>query len=102
MVQSETINQSTGKEVLNEMLKTGKTAEEIVVEKGLQQLSDPQEIVAIVEHTLESHPNEVNDYLQGKETISNWLFGQVMRAARGKANPQIVKRILQEKLDKRK
>jgi aspartyl-tRNA(Asn)/glutamyl-tRNA(Gln) amidotransferase subunit B len=102
MVQSEIINQSTGKEVLNEMLKTGKTAEEIVVAKGLQQLSDPEEIVAIVVRTLESYPNEVNDYLQGKETISNWLFGQVMRAAGGKANPQILKRILQEKLGKRK
>ena len=102
MVQSETINQSTGKDVLNEMLITGKTAEEIVVEKGLQQLSDPEEILEIVARTLESYPDEVNDYLQGKETISNWLFGQVMRAAGGKANPQMVKRILQENLDKRR
>jgi len=97
-VQNGTINQNTGKEVLQEMLNNGKTAAEIINAKGLQQVSDIDEIGLIVEQVLKNHPKEVNDYLSGKETIANWLFGQVMRAAQGKANPQVLKEILEKKL----
>jgi aspartyl-tRNA(Asn)/glutamyl-tRNA(Gln) amidotransferase subunit B len=97
-VQTEIINQNTGKEVLHEMLISGNTAAEIIKQKGLQQVSDMDEIRLIVKQIIKNYSIEVNDYLNGKETIANWLFGQAMRAAHGKANPQVLKDILEKEL----
>jgi aspartyl-tRNA(Asn)/glutamyl-tRNA(Gln) amidotransferase subunit B len=94
LVEKGIINQSTGKEVLAEMLKSGESAEVIVKGKGLQQVSDSKLINDMVDTVLVSNPDEVKAYLDGKETIINWLFGQVMRNAKGKANPQVVKKLL--------
>jgi aspartyl-tRNA(Asn)/glutamyl-tRNA(Gln) amidotransferase subunit B len=93
------INPSTGKEVLVEMLVNGKSAAEIIDAKGLQQISDSSLITDLVKKVLDANPNEVKSYLAGKETLANWLFGQVMREAKGKANPQVVKTELQRQLD---
>jgi len=102
LVEKGVINQSTGKEVLVEMLDSGESAEVIVEGKGLQQVSDSKLINDIVDTVLVNNPDEVKAYLNGKETIINWLFGQVMQSAKGKANPQVVKKLLQEQLNSRK
>jgi aspartyl-tRNA(Asn)/glutamyl-tRNA(Gln) amidotransferase subunit B len=94
-----TINQNTGKEILAEMLAKGKSAEAIIEEKGLVQVSDENLITDLVFETLEANSGEVRSYLNGKETVSNWLFGQVMRSAQGKANPQVVKKELNRQLE---
>jgi aspartyl-tRNA(Asn)/glutamyl-tRNA(Gln) amidotransferase subunit B len=73
------------------MLESGKTASEIIVEKGLEQISDSDAIADLVHEILLKYPQETSAYRQGKETVANWLFGQVMRTASGKANPQVVK-----------
>jgi len=99
LVDQGTINQSTGKEVLTEMLASGKSAEEIINAKGLHQISDSNLITDLVKGVLQANPNEVQAYLSGKETLANWMFGQVMREAKGKANPQVVKAELQRQLD---
>lgn len=93
------INQNTGKEVLAEMLAKGQTADAIIEEKGLKQVSDGNLITDLVTKALEENSGEVQSYLDGKETVSNWLFGQVMRAAQGKANPQVVKEELIKQLE---
>ena len=93
------INQNTGKEVLAEMLATGKTADATIEEKGLKQVSDGNLITTLVAKALEDNSGEVQSYLAGKETVANWLFGQVMRAAQGKANPQVVKEELKRQLE---
>jgi aspartyl-tRNA(Asn)/glutamyl-tRNA(Gln) amidotransferase subunit B len=102
LVEKEIINQTTGKEVLIEMLGSGKSAELIVKGKDLQQVSDSELISDMVKNVLRNNPDEVQAYLKGKDTITNWFFGQVMREAKGKANPQVVKKILQEQLNSRK
>ena len=102
LVEQGKINPHTAKEVLSEMLESGKTAGTIVAEKGLQQVSDTSKIASIVENVLDMYPDEVNAFLAGKDTIANWLFGQVMREAKGKANPQVVKHTLQDLLEKRR
>jgi aspartyl-tRNA(Asn)/glutamyl-tRNA(Gln) amidotransferase subunit B len=94
-----TINQNTGKEVLVEMLATGKSADAIIKEKGLMQVSDGNLITDLITKTLEANSDEVQSYLNGKETVSTWLFGQVMRSAQGKANPQVVKEELKKQLE---
>jgi len=98
-VDKSVINQSTGKEVLAEMLTSGRRAAEIIDAKGLHQISDSDLITGLVRDVLQAYPDEVRSYLAGKETLANWLFGQVMKEAKGKANPQVVKEELQRQLD---
>ena len=99
VVDDGTINQNTGKEVLAEMLAAGQTADAIIEKRGLKQVSDGNLITAMVAKALEENSGEVRSYLDGKDTVSNWLFGQVMRAAQGKANPQVVKEELNRQLE---
>lgn len=102
LVENGVINQTTGKEVLVEMLESEKSAKWIVKRKGLQQVSDSGLINDMVKTVLKNNPDEVQAYLKGKDTIANWLFGRVMQEAKGKANPQVVKKILQKQLNSKK
>jgi aspartyl-tRNA(Asn)/glutamyl-tRNA(Gln) amidotransferase subunit B len=101
-VQSERINKNTAKSVLEMMLQTGNQATTIIAEQGLEQVSDHVEIEELVMRILVENPEQVTAYLNGKETLENWFFGQAMRAAKGKANPLIIKDLLSEKLSKLK
>jgi aspartyl-tRNA(Asn)/glutamyl-tRNA(Gln) amidotransferase subunit B len=92
------INQNTAKDVLAEMLAGGKRAAEIVAARGLKQISDADAIGEMIAGVLAAHPEQLQTYLEGKETIAKWLFGQVMRAARGKANHQVVEVELERQL----
>jgi aspartyl-tRNA(Asn)/glutamyl-tRNA(Gln) amidotransferase subunit B len=85
------INMLTAKSVLGEMFTSGQSAAQIIAARGLQQISDSGSIAGMVREALDAHPQEVAAYLAGKETLSNWFFGQVMRQAKGQANPQLVK-----------
>ncbi len=92
------INQSTGKAVLAEMFATGQPAARIVAVHGLRQISDTAQIQALVEQVLTDNPQQLHEYLQGKENLARWLFGQVMRAAGGQANPKVVQAELDSQL----
>ncbi len=92
------INQTTGRGVLAEMSESGKSAAEIVAAKGLKQVSDAGFIAAIVRQTLEECPDEAASYRSGKEAVLNFLFGQVMKKAAGKANPQAARAELERQL----
>jgi len=92
------INQSTGKTVLTEMFQSGKGAAEIVEARGLKQVSDESFIAGLVKQVLEENPEQVESFKAGKETVVNWLFGQVMRKAQGKVNPQVVRKELERQL----
>lgn len=97
-VEKGTINQNTAKAVLGEMFKSGRAAAEIVAEKGLAQISDADELGRIVEQVIAANPDPVAEYRAGKERLFGWFVGQVMKATRGKANPQLVTELLKEKL----
>ena len=92
------INQATAREVLAEMSENGRGAAEIVAARGLKQVSDAGFIAEIVRQTLEENPDAAESYRSGKETALNWLFGQVMKKAAGKANPQVVRGELERQL----
>jgi aspartyl-tRNA(Asn)/glutamyl-tRNA(Gln) amidotransferase subunit B len=94
-----TININTGKEVLAEILASGQRAQAIVERRGLAQVSDAGALAAVVAQVLEAHPAEVAQYLGGREGITGWLMGQVMRATRGKANPQMARELLMAALE---
>ena len=97
-VKQKTVNLNTAKSILSEMLQGGQTAQAIILQKGLQQVSDTRLIAAMVKDVLEAHPDEVKAYLDGKETLANWLFGQVMRRAGGKADPHMIRTELESQL----
>ena len=98
LVDEGAISHNTAKDVLVEMFESGRSAPAIVEEKGLSQISDEAALAVIVEEVLAQNPEQVETYLGGKEQIRGWFVGQVMRATRGKANPQLVNRLLSEKL----
>ena len=92
------VNQNTAKVVLAEMLANGNSAAQVIREKNLLQMSDTGVIARLVSDVITAHPPELASYLAGKETLANWFFGQVMRAAGGKANPAVLKTELEKQL----
>jgi aspartyl-tRNA(Asn)/glutamyl-tRNA(Gln) amidotransferase subunit B len=92
------INQSSAREVLSEMFASGKAAAEIIKAHDLRQVSDESLISNLVKATLEENPKEVQSYKAGKVGVVNFLFGQVMKKAAGKANPQVVRAELERQL----
>ena len=88
------------KDVFAEMVKTGSTCEAVVTSKGLVQVSNPDELDAMVEQAIAGNPKAVADFKAGKTAAAKALVGQVMKASGGKANPAMVDRMVQEKLSK--
>jgi len=103
LVQNGAINQSTArKKVLPEMWNTGNTAREIVDEKALAQISDPDILGAAVEKVIADNQDLVQRVLDGNDKVINALFGRVMAELRGKADPSLARKILQSKIDSMK
>jgi aspartyl-tRNA(Asn)/glutamyl-tRNA(Gln) amidotransferase subunit B len=100
LVEMGRINQGSGREVLAEMFQSGRSAADIVRQRGLEQVSDAAFIARLVQETLAENPSEVENFRAGKATVLNWLFGQVMRKSQGRANPQMVRQELERQLQK--
>jgi aspartyl-tRNA(Asn)/glutamyl-tRNA(Gln) amidotransferase subunit B len=98
MIDEGRINISTAKTVFEEMFGTGRSAKEIIAESDLVQISDAEELSDIVAQVLSENPEAVADYLAGKTQVLRFLVGQVMKATRGKANPQLVQGLLTDRL----
>ena len=98
LVDEGTISGKLAKTVFNEMLETGKGPDAIVREKGLEQVSDTGALDVAVDEVLAACAAQVEEYRAGKEKVFGFLVGQVMKATRGKANPQMVNEILRGKL----
>ncbi|QYO67646.1 Asp-tRNA(Asn)/Glu-tRNA(Gln) amidotransferase subunit GatB [Leptolyngbya sp. 7M] len=92
------INNNQAKEVFSEMFATGKPAAEVIAEKGMEQISDPAAIEKFVDEVIENNENQVTAYRNGNDKLFGFFVGQVMKASEGKANPQIVRDLLQTKL----
>ena len=92
------INNNQAKEVLVEMFQSGKTAAEVIEEKGFVQISDTGAIEKIVDEVIENNQNQVQAYRGGNEKLFGFFVGQVMKASQGKANPKIVNEILRQRL----
>ena len=93
-----TISGKIAKTVFDEMAAGGKAPRAIVAEKGLVQVTDAGAIEDLVTRVLAEHPQETAAYRGGKSKLMGFFVGQVMRASKGKANPQMVNELLQKKL----
>jgi len=94
-----TISGRIAKDVFEIMWESGRDPAEIVAEKGLRQVSDTGAIRTMIEQVLEGNADKVAQYHQGKQKLFGFFIGQVMKAAKGKANPQVVNEILRKLLD---
>ena len=91
-----TINGKIAKQVFGFMWDEGKSADEIIAEKGLKQETDTGAIEAIIKEVLATNEKMVEEYKSGKEKAFNGLVGQVMKAAKGKANPAQVNELMKK------
>ena len=94
-----TISGRIAKEVFAEMFETGKSAGEIVEEKGLRQVSDTGAIEGIIDEVLAENADKVEQYRGGKDKLFGFFVGQTMKKSQGKANPGMVNELLRKKLD---
>lgn len=98
LIDKGTISGKIAKTVFESMWASGKDAETIVKEQGLVQISDEGAIVAIVDGVIAANPQSVADFNAGKEKAIGFLVGQVMKQSKGRANPELVNKLLKERL----
>ena len=97
-IEDSTISGKIAKEVFEEMWNSEKSPDEIIQEKGLKQVTDSSEIEKIINQVLEQNQSQLEQYKSGKEKLFGFFVGQVMKASRGKANPEQVNKLLEERL----
>jgi aspartyl-tRNA(Asn)/glutamyl-tRNA(Gln) amidotransferase subunit B len=98
LIDKGTISTKIAKTVFEEMFTAGGDPEKIIQEKGLVQISDEGELAKIVEEVIANNPQSVADYKAGKEKALGALVGQVMKATKGKANPQVANKLILERI----
>jgi glutaminyl-tRNA synthetase len=90
MVDDETISTKIAKQVFEEMAESGEDPVQIVEAKGLRQISDPAEILPIIDEVIAKNPDNVQKYKEGNTKLFGFFVGQVLKATGGKANPKVV------------
>ena len=98
LVADGTLSNRLAKDVFEAMTETGKSAAEIVAERGLKQVSDTGAIEAAINQVIAANADKVAEYRSGKDKLYGFFVGQVMRAMGGKANPQALNDLLKRKL----
>jgi aspartyl-tRNA(Asn)/glutamyl-tRNA(Gln) amidotransferase subunit B len=98
LVSAKKINQPAAKKVFSIMFETGRAPEEVVQDLGLEQISDEDRLISVAEQVIANNPEPTEKFKDGKDSIMKFLVGQVMRATRGKANPQLAEQVLRKLL----
>ena len=93
-----TISGKIAKEVFEAMWSSGATADEVIEDKGLKQISDPAAIEKAIDEVMAKSPGQLADYRAGKDKLFGYFVGQVMKATGGKANPAQLNELLKQKL----
>ncbi|MGA7745427.1 MAG: Asp-tRNA(Asn)/Glu-tRNA(Gln) amidotransferase subunit GatB [Candidatus Aquilonibacter sp.] len=99
LVESKTINSKIAKDLVTRMWNGEGSPKAIVQREGLAQTSDPAAVEKFIDQVLAANEKSVNDYRAGKTNVMGFLVGQVMKASAGKADPQMVNRLMKEKLE---
>jgi aspartyl-tRNA(Asn)/glutamyl-tRNA(Gln) amidotransferase subunit B len=97
LIQSGKVTRSSAKNALQEIVKTGKSVSEIVSQTGLGKISDESELAKIIDEIISQEPTAVKQAKENLQTI-NYLVGKVMQKTKGKADPAVTLKILNEKI----
>ena len=92
------ISGKIAKEILPSLLQKGGSAAKIIEERGLEMISDPAVITAIVDELLRTYPNELRAFQSGKTKLQAFFIGQLMKKTGGKADPKLANQVLNQKL----
>jgi len=98
-IESGKISNRLAKDIFEDMCETGKNPNLIIEEKGLSQISDEGEIEKLVDEVLNSNPENIEKYKNGKTKLLGFFVGEVMKLSKGKANPGTLNKLLKKKLD---
>jgi aspartyl-tRNA(Asn)/glutamyl-tRNA(Gln) amidotransferase subunit B len=98
IINDNTISGKIAKEIFPEMLKENKKPLEIVKSKNLLQITDTTAISKVIDNVLSNFPDEIGEFLNGKEKVFGFFIGKIMQETKGKANPKIVNELLREKI----
>ncbi|MEI6144613.1 MAG: Asp-tRNA(Asn)/Glu-tRNA(Gln) amidotransferase GatCAB subunit B, partial [Candidatus Berkelbacteria bacterium] len=93
------ISKTVAKEIFNQMIMTGDSPADIIRAKGLEQVSDSGELEVVISRIVKENPDLVEKYRAGKTGVLGFFVGNIMQATGGKANPQVLNKLLKEKLD---
>jgi aspartyl-tRNA(Asn)/glutamyl-tRNA(Gln) amidotransferase subunit B len=99
LVEQGEVSAASAKVVLSELFSNGGDPRSIIETQGLGLIQDHDHIRSLIEQIIRENPSQVHEYLSGKTTIFQWLVGQVMRAAEGRAEPSLVQQLLTDYLD---
>ncbi len=97
-IDDQTISSKIAKTVFESLWQEEGTVDQIIAQKGLQQVTDTSAIIAVIDRILADNPTQLADYRAGKDKLFGFFVGQVMKATEGKANPQQLNTLLLEKL----
>jgi aspartyl-tRNA(Asn)/glutamyl-tRNA(Gln) amidotransferase subunit B len=98
-IDDQTISGKMAKDALIEMYRSGKSVDEVVSEMGGGQVSNEDAIRKMARQVIASNPRQLEQYRSGKESLLGFFVGQTMKASAGRANPQVVNRVLKEILE---
>jgi len=98
LIHNNTISGKIAKTVFDKMFNTGKNPEDIIKENGLIQINDESQIKVFCDEAISENAKAVSEYKNGKERAIGALIGSVMKKSSGQANPQLVSKILREKV----
>lgn len=101
LIENGTISTKIAKKVFKELIENGGNAEQIVKDKGLVQISDEGALLKVISEALDANPQSVEDFKNGKDKAIGFLVGQIMKATKGQANPQMVNQLLVQEIKKR-
>jgi aspartyl-tRNA(Asn)/glutamyl-tRNA(Gln) amidotransferase subunit B len=100
LVQSGVLNSRSAKNVLAKMWATGADPHQLIKEEGLNQITDEATLAETVAKVIKAHPKAVTDYRQGRANALQFLIGRAMAELRGRGNPELLEKLILEKLAK--
>jgi aspartyl-tRNA(Asn)/glutamyl-tRNA(Gln) amidotransferase subunit B len=98
-VQRQEISYLSAKSVLSQLLDTGKSAQNLIQEGSLQQISNTEALSQVIETVIQENVKSVSDFKAGKANALMYLVGQVMKKSSGKANPKVVGELIKRRLE---
>ena len=101
LVEEGKVSNKQAREIFQEMVNNGGSPKELVKKMGATQISDESAILALVNEVIDSNPQSIIDYKNGKDRAVGFLVGQVMKKSQGKANPAITNKLIVEELKRR-